>query len=68
MDAATYIELYGRERAEEVCVKAGTTFEYFYKCSRGYRRPSVELAQRLVDASDYKLDFVSLLMTKRPAA
>ena len=68
MNAKDFLDLYGKEKATEVAEKAGTNYRYFYQMSRGTRRPSVELAQRLITASDNKLDFVSLLKAKRDVA
>lgn len=61
MNAKQFKDLYGQERAEEVAQKAGTSLAYFLQLAYGHRRPSIELAKRLVEASDNDLDFVSLL-------
>ena len=61
MDAKTFIKVHGRERAKQVAEAAGTSFEYFGQMASGRRRPSVKLAQKLVDASNGELDFVALL-------
>jgi hypothetical protein len=44
-----------------VAEKAGISYPYFWQISRRLRRPSPDVAERLVAASDHELDFVSLL-------
>lgn len=61
MDANTFIEKFGWAEAERVAKAAGTNRAYFGQIARGHRRPSVKLAQKLVDASEGILDFVALL-------
>jgi len=61
MDAKLFFQVHGRERAREVAEAAGTNYRYFYEFVIGKRRPSVELARRLVKASDGELDILSLL-------
>ena len=65
MNARDFLDLKGREAAEQVAVKAGTTYAYFYQIARGNRRPSVKLAEKLVKASNQELDFVALLRSAR---
>jgi transcriptional regulator with XRE-family HTH domain len=67
MDALTYLNLYGKEKATKVAKKAGTNYAYFSQIAYGHRRPSVELALKLVEASKQELDFVSLLTHKSAA-
>jgi len=61
MNAREYIDKYGKEKAEAVAKAAGTNMAYFSQLAAGFRRPSVKLAQRLVDASGGELGFVELL-------
>lgn len=75
MDALKYLEKHGKEAAERVAKKAGTNMAYFSQIAHGHRRPSVELAERLVSASaeetpaaDEQLDLLSLLKSKAQAA
>jgi hypothetical protein len=68
MNAKQFLDLYGKGRTREVAEKAGTIYPYFLQIATGKRRPSVELAKKLVEASDHKLDFVSLLSSKTEAA
>jgi transcriptional regulator with XRE-family HTH domain len=68
MNARQFLELRGREVAEKVARKAGTSYAYLYQISLGHRRPSLALAKRLVAASGGEMDLVSLLTFERPAA
>ncbi len=75
MDAGSFLEKHGKDSCRRVAEQAGTNWEYFYQLARGFRRPSVDLARKLVDSSEehiadrrYRLDFVSLLQTKKRAA
>lgn len=63
MNAKEFFDRYGKERCVEICEKVGTSYAYFNQIAYGHRRPSVNLAQRLVDASGGEMDFVSLLTT-----
>ena len=63
MDAKTFIDTYGWDEAVRVAKQAGTTREYLYQIANGYRNASPGLARRLVDASDQRLDFMSLVMS-----
>lgn len=68
MDAAEFHDKYGKEEAEKVSKSAGTSYAYFQQFITGNRRPSVELAQALIDASGGRLDLVGLLTKKRKVA
>lgn len=61
MNAQTYVNLYGRDKAKQVAEAAGTNYRYFHHIVKGKRRPSVELAKRLVKASNGELGFMDLL-------
>lgn len=61
MNASLFIEVHGKERAAQVAADAGTSYPYFQHIAKGRRRPSVELAKKLVAASDGELDLLSLL-------
>lgn len=61
MDTISYIKKHGWEKAEAVAEAAGTNRAYLSQIAHGHRRPSVELAERLVEASDGEMDLVSLL-------
>lgn len=61
MNATDFFKIRGTKRAREVAKKAGISYPYFWQISRRLRRPSPQVAERLVEASDHELDFVSLL-------
>lgn len=67
MNAREYIEKHGKQKAEAVAKSAGTNLAYFSQIAAGVRRPSVNLAQRLVEASDGELEFVALLTSSKVA-
>lgn len=68
MDALEYLIAFGPEAVRALCLRAETTYEYYSQIANGHRRPSVELAERLVAGSDGKLDFVRLMKAKKRAA
>jgi hypothetical protein len=75
MDALEFLEKHGKDIAEQVAKKAGTNWAYFSQIAHGHRRPSVDLARKLVGASedlihrrDERLDLLSLLQPRVDAA
>lgn len=73
MDALEFLSRHGKTVAEAVAKDAGTNFAYFSQIAYGHRRPSVDLAKRLVaacaahvDDEAARLDLLSLL-TALPA-
>jgi len=64
MNAKQFLKEFGKERAVKVAEKVGISYGYFGQYVTGVRRPSVEMAEKLVKASDGDLDFVSLLKAK----
>jgi hypothetical protein len=76
MDARSFLDRHGPDKAKRVCDLAGTKFVYFSQIANGHRRPSPDLARKLVSASaavvrkaSEQLDFESLLPpSKRKAA
>lgn len=75
MDALAFIETHGKDVAARVAEKAGTNMAYLSQIAYGHRRPSVDLADRLVAASAdevgnplEQLDLVSLLRSKKSKA
>ena len=68
MNAKEFIAEFGVDAARRVAEEAGTNYAYFSQIAHGHRRPSVDLANKLVLASGGLLDFVSLLQSKRAAA
>lgn len=74
MDALAFIEKHGKEVAAAVAEAAGTNWAYFSQIAHGHRRPSVDLAEKLVTASaarfprkDDQLDFMLLLKSRAAA-
>jgi len=61
MDAKTFKTTFGNEEAKMVCKEAGCSWIYYYMICSGIRRPSVNLAHRMVKASGGRLDLISLL-------
>jgi hypothetical protein len=75
MDAKSFLEKHGRDTAERVALSAGTNWPYFSQIAHGHRRPSVDLARKLVTASEEvvsdkksRLDLVSLLPSRQDRA
>lgn len=64
MDAMTFWKLAGIEKTRRVCFDAGTTYEHFKHIAHKRRRPSVELANKLIKASDGQMTFEKLLFSK----
>jgi hypothetical protein len=64
MDAHEFLKRHGSPEAEAVAIRAGTNLNYFRQLACGARRPSVDLALKLVEASDHRLDFNKLLLAK----
>ena len=67
MTALQFLKKYGKDEAERVAIEAGTNFVYFYQIARGFRRPSVNLAERLEVASKKKMKFEELLRVAKVA-
>lgn len=75
MDAKHFLEKHGKAAAEKVAVAAGSNYAYFSQIAYGHRRPSPDLAHKLVAASTEvcadpadQLDFASLLPPKQQEA
>jgi hypothetical protein len=67
MHPRKFLEKHGKPVAERVAKAAGTNYAYFSQIAYGHRRPSPDLALRLVKASGElqpKLDVNSLLFPK----
>jgi len=61
MNAKEFFDTHGREQAERVATRAGTNLAYFVQIVYGHRRPSVDLAKRLANASGGEMDVAALL-------
>jgi hypothetical protein len=65
MDAMSFWKKSGIEKTRDVCFLAGTTYEHFKHIAHKRRRPSVELAHRLIKASKGGMTFEKLLFSKK---
>lgn len=65
MNAREFLDRFGRDEAERIARAAGTNLPYFEQLACCARRPSIDLADRLVEASDGRLDTLALLRAKR---
>lgn len=65
MDARAYLDAVGEDAAEAACIAAGTKLVYLKQIAAGVRRPSPELAEKLVEASGGRLDFKTLLFSRK---
>lgn len=65
MDAKQFLDEFGRDAATRVAESAGSNYAYFSQLAYGHRRPSVDLAERLIEASEGKLTFEGLLRGKQ---
>lgn len=61
MNAKEFLEAFGIPEATRVAETAGTNYAYFSQIAHGHRRPSVDLAERLIAASGNRLGFADLL-------
>lgn len=68
MNAIDFMRNYGQAETERVAKAAGTTLAYFRQIAYGHRRPSPDLAERLEIASEFRIDFRSLLSIRRKSA
>jgi hypothetical protein len=64
MDAMEYWKQAGIEATRKACREAGTTYEHFKHIAHKRRRPSVELANKLIKASNGQMTFEKLLFSK----
>ena len=75
MDALSFLEKHGKTVVERVAIAAGTNYAYYSQLAYGHRRPSVDLAEKLVEASTAeipdppdRLDLLGLLQRRERAA
>lgn len=64
MNTREFLKEFGSSEAERVAIAAGSNLAYFSQLACGARRPSFELAEKLVVASDGKLDVLALMREK----
>jgi hypothetical protein len=61
MDLMTYWKTYGRKAALQICDEAPTSYEYFKHICNKRKRPSVDLARKMVQISKGVLTLDELL-------
>ncbi len=59
--AQAFLDKFGDEEAEQVCLLAGTSLVYFKQCCEGRRTPSRKLAEKLEIASGGRLSRAKLV-------
>ena len=59
-----YINKFGVEKATEVAIQAGTTYQYLNQVALGFRNASPKLAKRLIEASGGRIDFEALVLAR----
>ncbi len=64
MDAMSYWKAHGREPVIALCDKVGTTYNYWKHIANKRKRPSVDLARRMVEATGGALTLDELLPPK----
>ena len=64
MDAMEFWKYAGINETRRVCEDAGTSYEHYKHIAHKRRRPSVELANKLIKASNGQLTFEKLLFSK----
>ncbi|NBQ17290.1 transcriptional regulator [bacterium] len=64
LDAMSFWKQAGIDETRRVCELAGTSYEHFKHIAHKRRRPSVELANRLIKASNGQMSFEKLLFSK----
>lgn len=64
MNARQFLREFGPEVTSMVAKAAGSNIEYFRQLACGARRPSFELAEKLVAASNGRLDALALMREK----
>jgi hypothetical protein len=61
MDLMQYWKEHGKTKAEEMCREVGTSYEYFKHICNKRKRPSVDMARKMVSFSDGALTLDELL-------
>lgn len=59
--AQAFLDKFGEEETEQICLRAGTSLVYFKQCCEGKRTPSRKLAERLETVSEGRLSRVKLV-------
>lgn len=61
MDLNEYWKKHGKEKSVEMCNAVGTSYDYFKHICNKRKRPSVELARKMVEFSAGELSLDKLL-------
>jgi hypothetical protein len=61
VDLSDYKEKFGKEAIDRLCVVAGVKPEYMKHLVTYYKRPSADMAHRLISATDGQLTLAELL-------
>jgi len=61
MDIKTFVKITPKEERDRIAELAGTTDAYFQQLAGGHRSPSPRLAKRLEEATNGKLNKMTLL-------
>lgn len=56
-----YWQKYGIDRAKEMCAYVGTSYDYFKHICNKRKRPSVDMARKMVAFSEGELNLEKLL-------
>ena len=69
MDAMTFWDAVGRESVQRMCREIGTSYDYWKHIANRRKRPSVDLARKMVDYSrrhhpDHALSLDELLVPR----
>lgn len=64
MDALTFWRKYSKTYIEEMCLRAGTNYDYWKHICNKRKRPGVDLARKLVKESNGELSLDKLLFPK----
>lgn len=68
MNGKEFIDTFGVTEATRVAEDAGTNYAYFSQIAYGHKCPSGELAVRLVESSNDRLDLKALLTSRANSA
>lgn len=61
MDAMTFWKTHGKDRVIALCADVGTTYNYWKHIAHRRKRPGVDLARRMVTATNGELTLDMLL-------
>lgn len=61
MNLKELLKIEGREKIKELCAVCGTNYAYYKHMAAGRRRPSIDLARRMIEASNERLTLKDLI-------